>query len=161
MGLAKKILEEIETKAQGPQKPAPHRWPADQAWAKLLASQRNPGNRGDPNQDGAPTMLDDLIGKAAGVPYRFELEIHRPDRADYELDRRERVPSKVEGTLFLRSHSIPPGAEVPLVVEGPGEDDISLDWDAYLELPDQKARAYYLRIEARYAQAGRKPPWQD
>lgn len=92
-------------------------------------------------------MLDDAIGKARGVRYRFELEVHRPDLAPHEIRREERVPSKVEGRLFLASHKIPAGAEVPLRVTGPAEDDVELDWDGYLAIPEQADRAYHLRIE--------------
>jgi hypothetical protein len=148
VGLAKKILGGIERKLDGPPKPPPLSWPADQPWARLLTSERNPRNVGDPNQSGAPGILDDLIGKAAGVPYRFELEVHRPDQATYTLLREERVPTKVEGILFLESHSIPAGAEVPLEVKGPGSEDVELDWGAYLAVSDQKDRAYHQRIDA-------------
>ncbi|HZO05035.1 MAG TPA: hypothetical protein VFB52_01490 [Solirubrobacterales bacterium] len=147
MGILGRIKDGVVTKLDGPPKPPPHVWPDEQPWARLLSSERNPGAIGDPNQDGAPSMLDDLIGKAAGVPYGFELEVHRPDRPTYTLARRQRVPSKVEGILFLRSHSIPAGAEVPIRVSGPNPEDIELDWDAYLAIPDQSARAYHLRIE--------------
>jgi len=156
MGLFGRIKDAVVHKLDGPPKPPPYTWPSDQAWARLLTSERNPGAVGDPNQDGAPSMLDDVIGKAAGVPYRFELEVHRPDRAPYTAVRKIRVPSKVEGVLFLRESSIPARAEVPLQVTGPGEEDIELDWDAYLTIPDQKARAYHLRIENGWA--NQRPP---
>jgi len=80
-----------------------------------------------------------------------KLEVHRPDQATYSLQREERVPGKVEGTLFLASHKIPAGAEVPLRINGPGKEDIELDWNAYLAIPDQAARAYHLRIQNGYA----------
>jgi len=49
-------------------------------------------------------MLDDLIDEGRGISYRFRLDVHRPGRAPYELTRDVRVPSNVEGTLFLQSH---------------------------------------------------------
>jgi hypothetical protein len=101
-------------------------------------------------------MLDDLIDKTTGVVYGFRLEVHRPDRPIYELSRRTKVPTKVEGTLFLESQKIPAGAEVPLRVTGPGEEDVELDWDAYLAMPNQRDRAYHLRIEQGYA--AQQPP---
>ena len=103
-------------------------------------------------------MLDDLIDKTTGVAYGFELEVHRPDRPAYELARRTRVPTKVEGTLFLRAHKIPAGAEVPLRVTGPNEEDIELDWDAYLAIPHQRDRAYHLRLRDSYAASRVEPP---
>jgi len=103
-------------------------------------------------------MLDDLIDKTTGFAYGFELEIHRLDRPPYTLARRTRVPTKVEGALFLESHAIPAGAEVPLRVTGPDEEDIELDWDGYLAIPDQRDRAYHLRIEQGYATQRTEPP---
>ena len=35
-------------------------------------------------------------------------------------------------------------------VTGPAEEDIELDWDGYLAIPDQAARAYHLRIQQGY-----------
>ncbi len=144
----RKVLSAVERKLDGPPVPPPYEWPPDQAWARLLASERNPGSRSGRTQDEAPSMLDDVIDRGRGVPYRFELEVHRPDRATYVASRQVRVPSKVEGTLFLESHTIPPGVEVPLQLNGMGEDDFELDWDAYLAIPQQADRAYHLRIEA-------------
>jgi hypothetical protein len=93
-------------------------------------------------------MLDDLIDRGRGIRYGFRLEVHRPGRPPYEVAREVRVPARVEGTLFLRSHKIPAGAEVPLAVNGSGDDDFELDWDGYLAIPNQADRAYHLRIRA-------------
>ena len=93
-------------------------------------------------------MLDDVIDRGRGIPYRFELEVHRPSLPVRTVVREERVPAKVEGTLFLKSHKIPRGVEVPLRLKGTGEDDFEIDWDAYLAIPHQADRAYHLRIEA-------------
>ncbi len=83
-------------------------------------------------------------------PYQFELEVYRLDRPACTMTHRERVLSKVEGTLFLESNSIPVCAEVPIRVTGPNEEDIGLGWDGHLAISDQAARAYHLRIQHNY-----------
>ena len=147
MGLVRRIAKAVEYKLDGPPQPPPHEWPPGQAWALLLKSERDPGASGR-GRDEAPSMVDDLIDRARRIPYRFELEVHRPDRAVYTLVQEVRVPAKVEGTLFLKSEKIPRGVEAPLQVTGAGDGDIELDWDGYLAIPDQADRAYHLRIEA-------------
>jgi hypothetical protein len=154
MGLLRRIVTAVEHKLDGPPKPPPHVWPGDQAWARLLTWERNPGSVGAPNRNGASSMLDDLIDKGRSIAYRFRLEVHRPGRAAYELTRDIRVPRKVEGTLFLESQKTPAGAEVPLRVTGTGAEEIELDWDAYMAIPDQSARAYHLRIRNGYTPSG-------
>jgi hypothetical protein len=151
MGLLGRLKDTVVHKLDGPPKPPPHEWPPDQAWARLLRAEHNPGSRSGAYRDEAPSMLDDAIDRTTGVRYGFELEVHRPDRSTYSLMREERVPAKVEGTLFLTSHKIPANAEVPLRVTGPGEEDVELDWNTYLAIPDQAARAYHLRIQNGYA----------
>src|SRR5262245_47765467 len=135
MGLLGRIAKAVERKLDGPPQPPPHEWPPGQAWARILRSERDPGSISGAYREDAPSMLDDLIDKATGASYEFELEVHRPDRAAYELTRRTRVPTKVEGRLFLRSNKIPAGAEAPLRITGPGEDDFELDWNAYMAIP--------------------------
>jgi hypothetical protein len=147
MGLLGRIARAVERKLDGPPKPPPHEWPPGQAWARLLRSERNPGSISGAYRNEPPSMLDDVIDKASGASYGFELEVHRPDRPPYELARKVRVPTKVEGTLFLGSHKIPAGAEVPLQVTGPDEEDVELDWDAYLAIPHLRDRAYHLRLQ--------------
>jgi hypothetical protein len=147
MGLLGRIKDVVVNKLDGPPKPEPQVWPEDQSWARLLSSERDPGSISGAHREAAPSMLDDLIDKSTGARYRFELEIHRLDRPTYTITRETRVPTKVEGTLFLETHKIPAGAEVPIQVTGPEEEDVELDWDAYLAIPDQAARAYHLRIE--------------
>jgi hypothetical protein len=149
MGLFGRIARSVEHKLDGPPKPPPHEWLPGQAWARLLKSERNPGSISGASREEAASMLDDLIDKTTGAAYGFELEVHRPDRPPYELARKVRVPTKVEGTLFLRSHKIPTGAEVPLRITGPEEEDVELDWDAYLAIPHQRDRAYHLRLDER------------
>ncbi len=160
VGLLGRIGRAIERKLDGPPQPPPHEWPAEQAWARILEAKQNPeaSFRSASRQDPPPSMLDDLINKGTGVAYGFELEVHRPDRPTYTLARRTRVPTKVEGTLFLESHEIPVGAEVPLRVTGPDEEDVELDWDGYLAIPDQRDRAYHLRIKQGYATQRIDPP---
>lgn len=147
MGLLGRIARTVERKLDGPPKPPPHEWPAGQAWARLLSSERDPGSISGAYRNEAPSMLDDLIDKTTGAAYGFELEVHRPDRPPYELARKVRVPTKVEGILFLRSHKIPAGTEVPLRITGPAAEDVELDWNAYLAIPHQRDRAYHLRLE--------------
>lgn len=150
MGRLGRIARTLERKLDGPAEPPPHQWPAGQAWALLLSSERNPGSISGAYRDESPSMLDDAIDRARGIPYGFQLEVHRPERAPYTRSLSARVPAKVEGTLFLRSHPIPPGVEVPLRVTGSGAEDFELDWDGYLAIPGQADRAYHLRI--RHAQ---------
>lgn len=147
MGLLGRIKDVVVNKLDGPPKPPPYVWPDDQSWARLLSSERDPGSTSGAYREAPPSMLDDLIDKGTGARYGFELEIHRLDQPTYTITREARVPTKVEGILFLGTHKIPAGAEVPLRVTGPGEEDVELDWDAYLAIPDQAARAYHLRIE--------------
>jgi hypothetical protein len=150
VGLFGKLKDGVVRKLDGPPEPPAHVWPADRAWARLVTSSR--GSGGAPHQiDESPSMLDDVIGKARGVTYRFELEVHRPAQAVYTISRVGRVPAKVEGTLFLESTPVPAGAEVPLRVTGPTEEDVELDWDAYLAIPDQADRVYHLRAKAQRA----------
>jgi hypothetical protein len=146
MGVLGQIKDAVVRKLDGPPEPPPHVWPPEQAWARLLSSERNPGSTSGVYREEASSMLDDLIDKTTGAAYGFELEVHRPDRPAYELAWKVRVPTKVEGTLFLESHKIPAGAEIPLRVTGPGEEDIALDWDAYLGIPRQRDRAWHLRL---------------
>lgn len=142
---------------EGPPPPPAHIWVPGQAWARLRTST---SLRGSPDTaSGANSMLDDVIERALKSPYRFELEVHRPGRPMTVVVRQERVPGKVEGTLFLSSNKIPAGAEVPLVETGPGPDDFRLDWDAFLAIPHQADRLHLLRdAEARAALARNVPP---
>ena len=148
VGVFSRLISAAESQVNGPPKPPPHAWPAGQAWARVLSSERDPGSRSGRYRSEGPSMLDDVIDRTRGIPYRFELEVHRPDRPAYESVREERVPGKVEGTLFLKSHKIPAGVEVPLQLNDTGDEDFEIDWDAYLAIPHQADRAYHLRIEA-------------
>jgi len=150
MGALRRVLKAVERGLDGPPLPPAHDWPSEQAWALVVSSETNPGHSGVRDGTGQPSMLDDLFTKARGVPYRFDLEVHRPDRPPYPAVRQMRIPSKVEGTLFLSSHAIPAGVEVPLLVKGGGDDEFELDWDGYLAVPLQADRAYYLRTQTGY-----------
>ncbi len=103
-------------------------------------------------------MFDDVVERAMGSPYRFELEVHRPGRAVEYVTRKERVPGKIEGILFLESRKIPAGAEVPIVEIGPGREDFRLDWDAFAAIPHQADRLHHLRIAAQRAVLAKNVP---
>ena len=147
MGLLNRLKDSVVRKLDGPPEPPAHVWSDDQAWARLLTSSHLSGGS-TAAFDESPSMLDDVVGKARGIAYRFELEVHRPGQAAYTISQDTRVPSRVEGTLLLKASSVPAGAEVPLRVTGPAPEDVELDWDAYLAVPDQADRAYHLRAKA-------------
>jgi hypothetical protein len=146
MGLLRRIVTAVEHKLDGPPKPPPHVWPGDQVWRSLLTWERNPGSVGDPNRNGAPSMLDDLIDE--GARHRLSVQAGGPSARPGCVRADARRPGAEQG----RGHPVPrvpedPGwHRGPAATDGNGAEEIELDWDAYMAIPDQSARAYHLRI---------------
>lgn len=96
----------------------------------------------------------DFIDRARGIPYRFVLEVHRPGVPAYRLERRERIPAKVEGSYLGYEHRVPKGATVPLTLTGPGPEEFDIDWDGYLAHPDRMRQTKRLEIENQWDAIG-------
>ncbi len=126
---------------------APYEWPEGQPWAVLVESEHQPGSSQNSSADGGG-LVDLALDAVSGIPYRFVLEVRRPDMASYRIEQRERIPSKVQRTWTQGEQHVPAGTEVPLRVTGAGPEDVEIDWEGYLALPGRKQAAERLRGEA-------------
>jgi len=129
-----------------------HEWREDQPMAVLVESEWQPG--ASMNSETGPDLLDMAVEKVAGVPYRFVLDVRRPGMARYQLEQRVRIPSKVQHSWFEGEIHVPRGTEVPLIVTGPGPEEVEIDWEGYLALPGRKEQAERLRAEAGWDRMG-------
>jgi hypothetical protein len=159
MGFLDKVrgaLDKATDKMDSLSEPGPlagHQWPPDQPMAVLVESEHRPGSRGsaDSKDEG---ILDLAIDRAAGIPYRFVLDVHRPGIEPYQIEQQVRIPSKVQRSWTQGEVHVPPGTEVPLTVTGPGFEDVEIDWHGYLALPGRKQRAEQLRAGAQWDRMG-------
>ena len=130
-----------------------HEWPEGQPWAVLVESEWHPGSRAYSDSNGAD-VANLAIEKLTGIPYRFVLDVRRPDLAPYRIEQRVRIPSKVQSGGLQGEVHVPSGAEVPLRVTGPGAEDVEIDWEGYLAMPGRKKAAEQLRAEAQWDRIG-------
>ncbi|KAA1427404.1 hypothetical protein [Nocardioides antri] len=152
MGLFDKVRAAAEKAFADPLPPAEDArlpWDDSQPMGVLVESEWLNQATGDNQAPG-----HDLIDRARGIPYRFVLEVYRPGIAPYRLERRERIPAKVEGSYFGSEHRVQKGAQVPLTVTGPEPEDVAIDWEAYLALPGRMRQTKRLEIENQWDAIG-------
>ena len=152
-GALDKATEKMDSLSETGAAPA-FQWPPGQPMAVLIESEHHPGGLGPGESGGGASLANMAIDRATGIPYRFVLDVRRPGFEPYQIEQKVRVPSKVQRSVMQGEVHVPRGAEVPLVVTGPGPSEVEIDWEGYLALPGRKQQGERLRAEAQWDRMG-------
>jgi len=81
-----------------------------------------------------------LVDNTIGIPYEFLLELHVPGVPEATVRIRSRVPDKAERLTFLNHVRIPATLVVPVMADPEAPEKTTIDWKAFLRLPDRVQR---------------------
>ncbi len=84
------------------------------------------------------------------IPHHLTLEVTIPGHAPFEVTREFKVPAKATGRS---GHTLPPGLQLPVIVNDAATQDIDVDWKGFLASPERKAAVQRAAAEQSSAEA--------